>query len=301
MFSARWSVRAVALLFVFGPCSLPSRAQTVRFPSLEPRSLPSPSMRLAAHACSASSGSFFPEGLSTTDNPVVPCNDSTAPPKLISTPALPLASCSLSSRSAVRCAPLTDSVRDDLDGMGKPGRKILQAREKVLEILQFENACSAWYRTKDADPAATFRTLTFALDNEGDVYVRKSTLSGGIYLFRNPYVARVIQGDGPRSTVTINTNGAFFFRMTTVVEQGFDGGPLMHRGAYPLRVGPYAGGTPLAQVLTLLHEFGHVIDLLPLDHDDYEGKSRQNTEEVLRSCRAQLETKETPHSLLASR
>jgi hypothetical protein len=199
------------------------------------------------------------------------------------------------------CVPSTDAVRDDLNAMGKPGRKILQAREKVLEILQSENVCSAWYRTKDADPAATFRTLTFALDNDGDPYVRKSTLSDGISLFRSPYVAYVIQGEGPRSTVTINTNGAFFFRMTTVVEQGFDGGPMMHRGAYPLRVGPYGGGTPLAQALTLLHEFGHLIDLLPLDHDDYQGRSRRNTEEVLRSCRPQLEAKEAPNSLLASR
>jgi len=199
------------------------------------------------------------------------------------------------------CAPSTDAARDDLNTMGKPGQKILQAREKVLEILESENACSAWYRTKDADPAVTFRTLTFVLDKRGDSYVRKSTLSGGINFFRSPYVARVLQGEGPQSTITINTNGGFFFPMTSVVEQAFEGGPVMLRGTHSLQVGPYAGGTPLAQVLTLLHEFGHVIDLLPLDHDDYEGRSRQNTEEVLRSCRGQLETKEAPHSLLASR
>lgn len=303
MFSARWSVRAVALLFVLSLCSLSARAQAVRFPSLQTRSLPSTGMRLAAEPCLGSSGLFpalLSEELSTTDSSLAGCDGPSISPKP-AIPALAIAPCAVSSHSSMGCAPTTDAVRDDLNTMGKPGRKILQAREKILEILQSENACSAWYRTKDADPAATFRTLTFALDNEGDVYVRKSTLSGGINLFHSPYVARVLQGGGPQSTVTINTNGGFFFPLTGVVEQGLDGGPMMVRGARPLQVGPYAGGTPLAQVLTILHEFGHVIDLLPLDYDDHEGRSRQNTEEALHFCRAQIETKGTPHSLLASR
>ena len=185
--------------------------------------------------------------------------------------------------------------------MGKQGQTILRARDKVLEILQTENACSAWYRTKDPNPAATFRTVTFALDRDSDVYVRTIPEPDGTQLIRNPYVAKVIQSEGLNATVTINLNGAFFFSMGTVVDDRTEGGPVSFRGARPIQVGPYNGGSFRAQVVTLLHEFGHVIDLLPQDRDDYEGKSRQNTVEVLRSCRAQVESKEKPHTLLASR
>ena len=185
--------------------------------------------------------------------------------------------------------------------MGKRGQSILRARDKVLEILQTENACSDWYRSKDPRPAATFRTLIFALDPSSDLYVRTIPESGGIQLIRNPYVAKVLQGEGPSATVTINLNGAFFFSMGTVVDDRMEGGPVSFRGARPLQVGPYTGGSFRAQVLALLHECGHVIDLLPMDRDDYEGKSRQNTAEVLQACRAQVESKEKPHTFLASR
>ena len=185
--------------------------------------------------------------------------------------------------------------------MGKRGQIILHARDKVLEILQTENACSGWYRTKDPDPAATFRTVTFALDRDTDVYVRTMPESGGIQVIRNPYVAKVVQGEGLNATVTLNVNSAFFFPMGTVVDDRVEGGPVSFRGSRPINVGPYTGGSFRAQVLALLHEFGHVIDLLPMDRDDYEGRSQQNTAEVLRACRAQVESKEKPRTFLASR
>jgi hypothetical protein len=192
-------------------------------------------------------------------------------------------------------------VRDDLYTMGKPGQIILRARDKVLEILESENACSEWYRTKDPHPAATFRTLTFSLDRHGEVYVRRSLESAGLEVMRNPYVASVLQGGGPSSTVTLNANGAFFFSIANVLDDRLEGGPVSLRGARPIQVGPYRGGSFRAQVVALLHEFGHVIDLLPQDHDDYEGRSRQNTQEVLHACRAEVESKQAPHTILASR
>lgn len=184
--------------------------------------------------------------------------------------------------------------------MGKPGREISRARQKVLEILETENSCSSWYRSKDSDPAATFRTLTFVLDLGGDVFVRVTNQDDGTELVRNPYVASVTQGNGPHATVTLNRNGAFFFPMATAREEARDGGPLILHFPRKLQVGPYLGGTLSAQVATMLHEFGHLLDLLPPDWDDYAGKSRQNTTEVLRFCRAQVESKETPHTVLAS-
>jgi hypothetical protein len=185
--------------------------------------------------------------------------------------------------------------------MGKQGQSILRARDKVLEILQAENACTDWYRTKSSDPAAVFRTLTFSVDRNGDSYVRKTPGEPGMELIHNPYVASVEQDEGADSTITINANGAFFYPAANVVEDRFKGGPVDFRGARAIAVGPYTGGSFRAQVLVLLHEFGHVIDLLPEDRDDRDGKSRQNTLDVLRACRAEVESKGAPHTFLASR
>jgi hypothetical protein len=178
-------------------------------------------------------------------------------------------------------------VQAKLEAMGKAGQKISRARERVLEILGTENACSAWFRAKDANPAALFRTLRFELDLHGEEFIRASREMGALNL-RNPYVAKVMQGDGAYGRITINTKGAFFSAASQVLEVNKEGGPASMRGARLLHVGPYTGDTLPAQAVTLLHEFGHVIDLLPTDEDNVEGRSVQNTYEVLHYCRAEL-------------
>ena len=185
--------------------------------------------------------------------------------------------------------------------MGKSGQKILRAREKVLEILQSENACSAWFREKDSNPADIFRTLSFEVDRQGDEFVQESKDPSNMILFRNPYVAKVFQGDGRYAKITINTKGAFFYPIAGVVEVWKEGGPLYHRGSRLTNVGPYAGDTMHAQILVLLHEFGHVLDLLPADENNVDGKSVQNTNEVLRYCRAEIESKGRRGALSAAR
>lgn len=299
MCTARRSVPAVIALVLSGVVNAPTFSQSSRFLTAEAHSrLIGPS--LSAQPCSLQSNS--PLAALTGDIPApgnssIPCG---LPMAAADHPA-PSAPCNLATQSVHPCSASSDAVRDDLNAMGKQGQMIQRARDKVLEILQTENACSSWYRTKDPNPADTFRTLTFALDHNGDLYVRETPEPAGVQLIRSPYVAKVLQGDGPNTTVTINVNGAFFFSMGTVVNDRSEGGPLSFRGARPIQVGPYTGGSFRAQVVTLLHEFGHVIDLLPQDRDDYEGKSRQNTAEVLRACRAQVESKQTPRTFLASR
>ena len=302
MCAARRSLQAVVLLFLASLCPLPLFSQSARFLSAEARSLHVLALH-AANPCSSNSNHFdsdrspyaFSGESSQTGDSLLPCD---RPQPTLGTTVDP---CATSLQEAAGCAPPRDHVRDDLNAMGKQGQAILRARDKVLEILQTENTCSDWYRAKDPNPAATLRTLTFALDRRGDPYVRSIPASGGILIIRNPYVASVMQGEGPNATVSINTNGAFFLSMATVTDDRFEGGPLSFRGARPIQVGPYPGGSFRAQVLALLHEFGHVIDLLPPDHDDYEGKSRQNTADVLRVCRSQVESKEAPRTFLASR
>jgi hypothetical protein len=209
--------------------------------------------------------------------------------------------CNPASPAQTGCLAARDPVQEDLARMGKPGQKILRAREKVLEILQTENACSAWFREKDSNPAAAFRTLSFEVDRKGEEFVLKSTDRSNMIIFRNPYVAWVIQGDGRYATITINTNGAFFSPMANMVEVWKEGGPANFRGSRRTNVGPYSGDTIHAQVLTLLHEFGHVLDLLPADENNVDGKSVQNTNEVLRYCRAEIESKGRRGALLAAR
>lgn len=173
--------------------------------------------------------------------------------------------------------------------MGKAGQKISRARERVLDILETENACRAWFQEKDSNPAATFRTLSFQLDRHGDDFVLESRDKGPMNIFRSPYVAKVIQGDGPYGVITLNTKGAFFSTQARVLEVRKEGGPANQRGTRLLHVGPYDGDTLAAQVITLLHEFGHVLDLLPADQDNVDGKSVENTNKILRLCGAEVD------------
>ena len=299
MYTARRSVQAVIALLLSGTVA-PTFPQSTRFLNAEVHSVHRHALSSAPNAGLGNSGNSldaFPGDIPALGSSL----PSFGQPLLTANRPAPPAPCNLATQAVHPCSASSDIVRDDLNTMGKQGQIILRARDKVLEILQTESACSSWYRTKDPDAAATFRTLTFALDHKGDLYVRATPEPGGIQLIRNPYVAQVVQGEGVNSTVTLNVNGAFFFSMGTLVDDRVEGGPVGFRGQRPIQVGPYIGGSFRAQVLALLHEFGHVVDLLPTDRDDYEGKSRQNTADVLRACRAQVESKEVPHTILASR
>jgi hypothetical protein len=209
--------------------------------------------------------------------------------------------CSAGSVAHTGCAEPNDPMQLQLDAMGKTGQKISRAREKVLEILETEGACRAWFQEKDSNPAATFRTLSFQLDRHGDDFVLESRDRGPMNIFRNPYVAKVIQGDGPYGLITLNTKGAFFSPQARVLEVRREGGPPSLRGTRFLHVGPYDGDTLPAQVITLLHEFGHVLDLLPADQDNVDGKSVGNTSEVLRLCSVEVDALARRGRLSASR
>lgn len=299
MRTAPRSIPAVVALLVSSVLGAPAFSQAPQFVRAEASSVQL-GLSLSPHPCSFHSESpaaALARGIPAPGNSLSSCVSAMP---AADRPA-PVAPCNLTTQAVHPCSPSSDIVRDDLNTMGKHGQIILRARDKVLEILQSDTACAAWYRTKDPDPAATFGTLTFFLDPDGDVYVKQGPESGGTSLIRNPYVARVLQGAGRRSTVTINVNGAFFFSIANVIDDRFEGGPVSFHGSRSLQVGPYRGGSFHAQVLALLHEFGHVINLLPQDHDDYQGRSRKNTQDVLDVCRAEVESKEAPRTFFASR
>jgi hypothetical protein len=297
MYSAPRNFRAVVVLLMaslYGTVAFPQAAKFIRR-TADP--IPLADMPLGRAPCTREPGSAAAESNAATvasSDPGAPCD--TPPLK-----APVVNPCNPASPAQIGCPTPRDPVQEDLARMGKAGQKILRAREKVFEILQTENACSAWFREKDSNPAATFRTLSFEVDRKGEQFVLKSTDRSNMIIFRNPYVAWVIQGDGRYATITINTNGAFFSPVANMVEVWKEGGPANFRGSHRTNVGPYSGDTIHAQVLTLLHEFGHVLDLLPADENNVDGKSVQNTNEVLRYCRAEIESKGRRGALLAAR
>ena len=189
------------------------------------------------------------------------------------------------------CNASADAVPAELSALGKAGAKIARARKEVLNILLAENACTEWFETKELSPAATFQSLSFFLDRHGPPDIFESTRERSIVVRRQPYVARTTQDGGAHTAITINANGAFYKPQGQVLKIGREAGPVQSEGTRLLTVGSYMGDTLPAQMVTLLHEFGHVIDLLPEDADNLDGKSVKNTDEVLRHCRSEVESR----------
>jgi hypothetical protein len=297
MYSARRSILAVVVLFMPSLSGTVAFPQSIKFIRRAADPLPLAYISLGRTPCTREPGNTaaVPNAASpVTDDVNSRCE---APPLNVPT----VNPCKASSPAQTGCNAPRDLVQEELGSLGKPGQKILRARERVLEILQTENACSAWFREKDSNPAATFRTLSFTVDRKGEDFVLESRNPGDLNIFRNPYVARVFQGDGSYATITINLRGAFFSPQARAVEVQKEGGPWSLHGTRVLGVGPYAGDSMHAQILALLHEFGHLVDLLPTDEGDQDGKSVRNTNEVLRFCRAEVESKARRGTLSAAR
>ena len=192
---------------------------------------------------------------------------------------------------AFPCNEPDDIVSGELSALGKAGLKIARAREEVLDILRSENACTEWFEAKEANPAATFQSLSFVLDRHGPQDIFESMNRESLVVRRQPYVAQATQDGGAHARITINVYGAFYRTQGNVLKTLPEGGPVHATGTRLLTVGSYRGDTLPAQVTTLLHEFGHIIDLLPEDADNLDGKSVRNTDEVLRHCRAEVEAR----------
>ncbi len=307
MYSALRRILAVALPFVLCFSGTAAFPQAVKFIRRAADPLPLANLTIGRAPCTKDSSSAVdsnaataatgdsassPEGADRSDTPT--CD---APPM-----SVPSANpCSPTGLAQTGCDARRDLVQEDLATRGKTGQKILRARERVLAILQTENACSAWFREKDSNPADTFRTLNYAVDRHGEEFVHVSKDVGSDYIYRDPYVASVGQDTGAFATITLNAGGAFFHAQTTMLVVPKDGGQLGFGGPRSVNIGPYPGDSVTAQTLALLHEFGHVLDLLPTDFDNEDGKSVRNTGEVLRYCRAEIDSKVKRGTLSAAR
>lgn len=201
----------------------------------------------------------------------------------------------------ILCNEAEDTVPAALSTLGKPGQKIAQARQEVLDILRSQNVCAEWFSSKGQRPAATFQSLSFSLDLRGQQDIFKSLKEESLFVVRQPYVARATQDGGAQATITINANGAFYRSQGRVLKLDPEGGPLKMDGIRLLTVGVYPGDTLPAQMVTLLHELGHIINLLPEDADDLDGKSLRNTSEVLLHCRTEIEARALQAKQMAKR
>jgi hypothetical protein len=183
-----------------------------------------------------------------------------------------------------------DPVLEELKAMGEQGRGIERAREEVLEILEGHNRCAAWFQQAEPDAARKFRSLRYTIDESGPQHTLKIQNAAGEWLYQQPYVASSIEQASAGSAITINGQGAFFQLRSSVRIVPKDGGPAGLSASQLLRLDLYLGGTLDAQVTALLHEFSHVVGLLPVDGGSGFGAelSTQNTQIVLRHCRAEV-------------
>jgi len=180
-----------------------------------------------------------------------------------------------------------DPVRAQLLTMGKPGLTVALARDYVIEILQSQNSCSAWFQEVDPNAASTFASLKFVIEN-GPQEVLELPSHSGEMLLKHPYAASVFVNSEGKSIVILNAKGAFFMRAAVVLRQENDRSFFRQSGSRYLLAGPYTGGTLAAQITILLHELGHVVGGLPDDSDELSGQSNRNTAEVLGFCRKQI-------------
>jgi hypothetical protein len=184
-----------------------------------------------------------------------------------------------------------DPVAEEMSAMGERGLTILRAREEVMRILESQNRCAAWFLQAEPDALRKFRSLHYGIDQSAPQYALKIQRPDGAWLLQQPYVASSVEGASAGSTITINGQGAFFQKRSGLRIVPRDGGPGGLSTAQLLQIDLYLGGTRSAQVVALLHEFSHIAGLLPADGGTLAGGelSTQNTQIVLRHCRAQVE------------
>jgi hypothetical protein len=184
---------------------------------------------------------------------------------------------------------LDERVVLELSALGKQGEEIARARGQALEILEQDNACTAWFKESDPDPAEVFRSLHFELDRSGPSRIYGKRDPGRGLLFKHPWGAKSFERGGRNSVILLNANGPFFNRTSIVMQRDSGGTVARPSGSLVLLVSSYAGNTPEAQIVILLHELGHITERLPEDDDSWDGRSSRNTAEVLRHCKVETQ------------
>ena len=183
-----------------------------------------------------------------------------------------------------------DRISAELASMGTRGTTIARARERTMIILRADSGCAEWFEDSTPDAADVFESLHYQLvegtaESASTVHLRVGL---NAELWKNPWAAMSFENGGKNSTIRLNTHGGFFKGVSPVI--GMDPQRWLQPGSAHrvLRVASYSGDTLQAQVTTLLHELGHIIGRIPEDSDSWDGRSGENTTEVLRHCKDEI-------------
>lgn len=179
--------------------------------------------------------------------------------------------------------------RPSIRASGNEAVAIARAASAVLNILQSNNSCSAWFAKSDPSFVETFATLQFWIERDGPGHITKEHGDRGNWVEHGPYVARTSESTGRGTNVAINAHGAFFQNKAEVFKIGWQGSYELPTNSWqPLHAGPYDGATAKAQILTLLHEFAHIVGAIPSDGLTPTGlnRSQENTETILKYCKS---------------
>ncbi len=180
-----------------------------------------------------------------------------------------------------------DRIALELATMGKRGAVVEDVRERTIALLRTNDACAEWYEQSNPEVADVFRSLHYKIEDAPNAYTERMRDDRGGQSLKNPWAAHVIQYGGRESTVHLNIHGAFFERISPILDLG----PMLwvrHIDHTRMGVGDFSGDTTAAQITILLHELGHVIGRLPPDTDSWDGQSSRNTTEVLRHCKPEI-------------
>jgi len=181
-------------------------------------------------------------------------------------------------------------VDAELSLLGSTGFAVAGARQQVLQILAEHSSCSAWYAGAEENPQRKFASLHYRIDADGENTAFGEYKPFGL-AYREPYVARAQQDVGAGSIITLNAHGAFFLVRAPFKLRASDGAQVFERSPVYLHVAGYSGGSLNARVATLLHEYAHIVGLLPIDFGEANSGalSTRNTSTVLEHCRKQVE------------
>jgi hypothetical protein len=171
--------------------------------------------------------------------------------------------------------------------LGPRGALIARAREQSMVILRSQNACSAWFQEANPQALEVLRSLHYELDDNGTSVIDSVRDDFGTKVFKHPWGARANENAGSNSMIRINSNGPFFIRQSRVADS--IGPPSLASDWHVLTIGPYVGDTPKTRITMMLHELAHIIGRIPEDDDSWNGRSSQNTAEILRHCKKEID------------
>jgi hypothetical protein len=176
----------------------------------------------------------------------------------------------------------------ELSSLGTRGEMIATVRKQTLSLLKSENSCSAWFEQVEPNVADVFRSLHYDIDPAGSAEIHSIRDNLGDLYFMHPWGAKSIENSGSHAFIQLNANGPFFISRTRVVPSDLRAAAFRIEAPQPVYIGPYVGATPEARLTIMLHELGHIVGRIPNDDLSWNGRSSENTREVLRHCKKEI-------------